>query len=114
MLDVQLKDYQKLFDDITDEAEYKRLYLRAESLLRGMTTRRIDEVVDPSDFRYEQVKSAIIHVIHELHEKRGSSGVSIVSNDGYTEHYTGMEAWKESLEANIQMMLSGTGLMRYM
>lgn len=114
MLDVRLKDYQEVFDDITDEVEYKRLYLRAESLLRGLTTRRIDEVVDPSDFRYEQVKMAIIHAIHELREKRGSSGVSIISNDGYSEHYVGDEAWNRSLEDNIRSMLSGTGLMGYM
>lgn len=114
MLDVQLKDYREMFDDITDEADYKRLYLRAESLLRGLTTRRIDNVVDPSDFRYEQVKMAIIHVIHELREKRGSSGVSIISNDGYSEHYVGDDAWNRLLEDNIRSMLSGTGLMGYM
>lgn len=114
MLDVQLKDYQELFEDINDDVEYKRLYLRAKSLLRGLTTRRIDNVVDPSDFRYEQVKMAIIHVIHELREKRGSSGVSIISNDGYSEHYIDDEAWNSSLEANVRSMLSGTGLMGYM
>ena len=114
MLDVRLKDYQEVFDDITDDVEYKRLYLRAESLLRGLTTRRIDEVVDPSDFRYEQVKATIIHVIHELHAKPSSSGIKIVSNDGYSEHYDSEQSWNESVENTVRSMLSGTGLMGFM
>lgn len=114
MISVQLKDYQEVFDDITDEAEYKRLYLRAESLLRGLTTRRIDIVVDPSDFRYRQVKMAIIHVIHELHAKPSISGIKIVSNDGYSEHYDSEQSWNESIEGTVRSMLSGTGLMGFM
>lgn len=114
MLDVQLKDYQELFDDITDEEEYKRLYLRAESLLRGLTTRRIDNVVDPSDFRYSQVEATIIRVIHDLHTKPSSSGIKIVSNDGYSEHYDSEQSWNESVENTVRSMLSGTGLMGFM
>lgn len=114
MLDVWLKDYQEVFDDITDEVEYKRLYLRAESLLRGLTTRRIDNVVDPSDFRYSQVKATIIHVIHDLHVKPSSSGIKIVSNDGYSEHYDSEQSWNESIEGTVRSMLSGTGLMGFM
>lgn len=114
MISMQLKDYQKYFDDITDKADFDRLYLRAEGLLRGLTTRRIDNVVDPSDFRYEQVEMTIAHVIHHLRSKPGNSGVSIISNDGYSEHYVSEQAWNESLESTVRSMLSGTGLMGFM
>lgn len=114
MISMQLKDYQKYFDDITDKADFDRLYLRAEGLLRGLTTRRIDTVVDPSDFRYEQVEMTIAYVIHHLHAKPSSSGIKIVSNDGYSEHYDSEQSWNESVENTVRSMLSGTGLMGFM
>lgn len=114
MISVQLNDYQEYYNDITDEAEFNRMRLQAESLLRGMTTRRIDNVVDPSDFRYSQVKATIIRIIHELHAKPSSSGIKIVSNDGYSEHYDSEQSWNESIEGTVRSMLSGTGLMGFM
>lgn len=114
MIIVQLNDYQEHYDDITDKAEFNRMRPQAESLLRGMTTRRIDNVVDPSDFRYSQVKATIIHVIHELHAKPSSSGVRTVSNDGYSEHYDSAQSWNENIESTVRSMLSGTGLMGFM
>lgn len=114
MISVQLNDYREHYDDITDEAEFNRMRLQAESLLRGMTTRRIDNVVDPSDFRYSQVKATIIHVIHDLHTKPNSSGIKIVSNDGYSERYDSEQSWTESVENAVRSMLSGTGLMGFM
>ena len=110
MIDVTLKEYQVIYIDIQDEAEYQRLFERAKGLLRGWTARRIDEVTSEADYRYEQVKAAIIHVIHSIASQSDDNVVS-VSNDGYSETYTSAKDREAALKSTIFDILSGTGLM---
>lgn len=111
MIDVTLKEYQVIYIDIQDEAEYQRLFERAKGLLRGWTARRIDDVTSGADYRYEQVKSAIIHVIHFLVSQNANDGVVSVSNDGYSETYASAKDREAELKSAIFDILSGTGLM---
>ncbi len=111
MIDVTLKEYQVIYIDIQDEAEYQRLFERAKGLLRGWTARRIDEVTSEADYRYEQVKAAIIHVIHSIASQSYNDGVVSVSNDGYSETYASAKDRESELKSTIFDILSGTGLM---
>jgi hypothetical protein len=111
MIDVTLKEYQVIYTDIQDEAEYQRLFERAKGLLRGWTARRIDDVTSEADYRYEQVKAAIIHVIHSLANQSDNNGIVSVSNDGYSETYASTKDRETALKSAIFDILSGTGLM---
>ena len=111
MIDVTLKEYQVIYIDIQDEAEYQRLFERAKGLLRGWTARRIDYVTSEADYRYEQVKAAIIHVIHSLASQSENDGIVSVSNDGYSETYASAKDRETALKSTIFDILSGTGLM---
>lgn len=113
MMKVTFDDYKKLYEDVPDEETFSRLYARAEVLLRGWTARRIDLVIDPPDYRYAQVKAAITHTIHQLAAAPAACGVTIVSNDGYSEHYASETDRMEALRNQVVVILSGTGLMGF-
>lgn len=110
MITLTIDDYRYFYND--ENIEFDWLYNRAKVLLNGITSGRIEEVTDenPEDFRYERVKGVIALVIHELHSKASVSGVSIVSNDGYSEHYVSEVEWQSGLERAVRQALSGTGL----
>lgn len=111
MIDVSFEDFRKGYAGVDSMEEYGRLLEQAAAVLRGLTARRIDEVTDPDDFRFEQVHAAIIYAVHGLAEMRKSAGgVRAVTNDGYTENYeTGSELMDE-MKAALKDILSGTGL----
>nr|DAX52117.1 MAG TPA: putative head-tail connector protein [Caudoviricetes sp.] len=111
MIDVTFKEYQVIYADIQDEAEYQRIFERAKGLLRGWTARRIDDVTSGADYRYEQVRTAIVHVIHSLVNQNANDGVVSVSNDGYSETYASAKDRESELKSTIFDILSGTGLM---
>lgn len=111
MIDVTFKEYQVIYADIQDEAEYQRIFERAKGLLRGWTARRIDDVTSGADYRYEQVRTAIVHVIHSLVNQNANDGVVSVSNDGYSETYASVKDRETALKSTIFDILSGTGLM---
>ena len=110
MLSMMTEEYQNYYID--ENVEVDRLYNRAKVILLGITGGRIEEVNEdhPEDFRYDRVKGVIALVIHELHSRASVSGVSIVSNDGYSEHYVGEAEWQSGLERAVRQALSGTGL----
>lgn len=111
MINVTFTEYQKFYTDIATEEKYIRLYNKSEYLLRGWTARRIDDVQSETDFRYEQVKTAIIHTTHSLVSPSYALGVVSVSNDGYSETYASAKEQEEILRDRIFDILSGTGLM---
>ena len=101
MLAMMTEEYQAYYND--EDVDVDRLYNRAKVILLGITSGRIEEVNEdhPEDFRYDRVKGVIALVIHE---------VSIVSNDGYSEHYVSETEWQSGLERAVRQALSGTGL----
>ena len=110
MLAMMTEEYQTYYND--EDADVDRLYNRAKVILNGITGGRIEEVNEdhPEDFRYDRVKGVIALVIHELHSRASVPGVSIVSNDGYSEHYVSDAEWQSGLERAVRQALSGTGL----
>lgn len=111
MMNVTFEEYQELYTDVATKEDYARLYNRAEYLLRGWTARRIDDVKSESDYRYKQVKSAIIHVIHSIAVSGYANSVVSVSNDGYSETYASAKDQDDALKNAVFDILSGTGLM---
>ncbi len=110
MLSMMTEEYQTYYND--EDVDVNRLYNRAKVILNGITSDRIEEVSEdhPEDYRYDRVKGVIALVIHELHSRASVSGVSIVSNDGYSEHYVSETEWQSGLERAVRQALSGTGL----
>lgn len=110
MLSMMTEEYQTYYND--EDVDVNRLYNRAKVILNGITSGRIEEVSEdhPEDFRYDRVKGVIALVIHELHSRASVPGVSIVSNDGYSEHYVSETEWQSGLERAVRQALSGTGL----
>lgn len=110
MLSMMTEEYQTYYND--EDVDVNRFYNRAKVILNGITSGRIEEVSEdhPEDYRYDRVKGVIALVIHELHSRASVSGVSIVSNDGYSEHYVSETEWQSGLERAVRQALSGTGL----
>lgn len=110
MLSMMTEEYQTYYND--EDVDVNRLYNRAKVILNGITSGRIEEVSEdhPEDYRYDRVKGVIALVIHELHSRASVPGVSIVSNDGYSEHYVSETEWQSGLEGAVRQALSGTGL----
>lgn len=110
MLAMMTEEYQAYYND--EDVDIVSLYNRAKVILLGITSGRIEEVSEdhPEDYRYDRVKGVIALVIHELHSRASVSGVSIVSNDGYSEHYVSETEWQSGLERAVRQALSGTGL----
>ena len=97
MLSMMTEEYQTYYND--EDVDVNRLYNRAKVILNGITSGRIEEVSEdhPEDYRYDRVKGVIALVIHELHSRASVPGVSIVSNDGYSEHYVSEADWQSGL-----------------
>lgn len=110
MLSMMTEEYQAYYND--EGVDIVSLYKRAKVILLGITSGRIEEVSEdhPEDYRYDRVKGVIALVIHELHSRASVPGVSIVSNDGYSEHYVSEAEWQSGLERAVRQALSGTGL----
>ena len=113
-------EYSALHDIVTTETTFSGKELIAEQdIARVIGPLRWAELVDQGiegEFYEDQLKECIAKVIDynvEIHPKIGA-GVSIVSNDGYSEHYNeGLQtASQAAAEKNkmIRAWLSGTGL----
>lgn len=116
--------YSSLYNEVSEEAEFSRLCSRAEMKLDSFTHMRTMlfmkefKKIYATDFQklvYSQVQNAVCELINAIHVQETSgmgTGISGVSNDGYSESYKiTTEAEKESqLLSIVRNELSGTGL----
>lgn len=112
---VDWESYNSLFSNVSKGEEFDRLEKRAESEVRLVVGAYRWSIIDETAFYYEQLKECICKTINKLVNDDGSgigTGVSSVSNDGYSESYvvqTETQARAE-LQRSIRAWLSGTGL----
>ena len=105
--------YSAHFGVLTDEEEFNRLADNASRKLDVLTGRR---AATATGYKAQALKDAVCNMVDYLHavEQSGQgSGVSSVSNDGYSETYADStpEAVEKSLRGIAFQWLSGTGLM---
>ena len=104
--------YSKYYDSVTAE-EFEKLAHIASTKLDVLTARRASKA---AGYKAEAVKDAccaLVNVIKQQQEAATHKGISSVSNDGYSEHYSHLspEQEEEQLRAEAFKWLSGTGLM---
>lgn len=116
--------YNSLFDKITDEDSFNRIYKKAElyfdthTHFRAKTfMKEFDETI-ASDFeimKANAIKMTICELINNMFVQEMSEmgiGISSVSNDGYSESYKITTAAEKEIQLMmvIRSGLSGTGL----
>lgn len=116
---IDWEDYHSRFanSDLTEEQFAALTYQacrRVERLCRPYVIKAVLENED--DYRNDRLKDAVCSVINEMreHEKVGAgSGVTSVSNDGYSESYvlTKRSDVEQELDRAAKSQLYGTGLM---
>ena len=116
--------YSSLSGLVTDEQVFNRLNRRAENMVNVITHRRakqFEEGYDEStatDFQkqvHEQIKNTVCDLIDSMDAQESAgmgTGISSVSNDGYSESYKITTAdEKDAQLRHIALQgLSGTGL----
>jgi len=124
MFYITWEQYSSLSGRITDENTFNKLRLSAElkmNTITHMRAKRFETEYDESvatDFQkqvHEQIKSCVCDLIDAIDTQRASAmgtGISSVSNDGYSESYkiTTASEREEQLTQIVQVGLSGTGL----
>ena len=105
-------EYYKTLHDAVSQEDFDKAEALAEKEVLLVVGR---SSLDSTAFYYEQLKDCICNVIDKLEKDRGSDagkGVSSVSNDGYSEHYTIQteSQARAELQSLIREWLSGTGL----
>ena len=118
------EQYGSLYNSITDEKEFNRLSKRAEIKLNAIThmrAKRFEEAYDEdtaTDFQQQvhvQIQDTFCQLLHTMAVQDASgmgTGITSVSNDGYSESYkvTTAQEKEEQLTSVIHSGLSGTGL----
>lgn len=118
------EQYSSLYPDIGNESEFDRLSKRAEVKLNTITHMRVKKFEDTydestaTDFQrqaHQQIMDTCCSLIGAMYQQSISgmgSGITGVSNDGYSETYRIQTA--DELEAQLTSVirsgLSGTGL----
>lgn len=116
--------YSSLFTEVTDKAEFERLNTKAGikiDILTHMRAKRFkdeyqeDTATDFHKLVHSQIQQTVCELINALYAQETSgmgTGISSVSNDGYSESYKiTTAAEKEAQLLNIvRSGLSGTGL----
>lgn len=119
--------YSSLYSEVP-EAEFDRLSIKASAKLDVYTHMRTKDFEiafnekKSTDFKartHNQIQNTVCELINAIHDQEISgmgSGVSSVSNDGYSETYkiTTAAEKEEQLQAIARAGLSGTGLMGYL
>lgn len=116
---INWEDYHSRFvsSDLTEEQfaalEYQACS-RVKRLCRPYVLKRVLDNDD--DYRNDRLKDAVCSVIYEMHEQEkvgAGSGVTSVSNDGYSESYalTKNSDVQQELDRTAKAHLYGTGLM---
>lgn len=118
-LTVDWEDYHSRFanSDMTED-KFKNLTYQACSRVQRLCRPYVLKAVleNPDDYRNDRLKDAVCCVINAMHEhdKVGAgSGVTTVSNDGYSESYALSKQSDAEQELNraAKEQLYGTGLM---
>ena len=118
------EQYGSLYNSITDEKEFNRLYKLAEIKLNAITHMRAKRFEDAysedtaTDFQQQvhmQIQDTFCQLLNAIAAQDASSmgtGIASVSNDGYSESYkiTTATEKEEQLTSLIRSGLSGTGL----
>lgn len=116
---VNWEDYHSRFaDSDLNEEQFMTLTYQACSRVKRLCRPYVLKAVleNPDDYRNDRLKDAVCSVINEMHEhdKVGAgSGVTSVSNDGYSESYALSKRSDVEQELNraAKDQLYGTGLM---
>ena len=108
-------EYYKTLHDAVSQEDFDKAEALAEKEVLLVVGRMRWSSLESTAFYYEQLKDCICNVIDKLEKDRGSDagkGVSSVSNDGYSEHYTIQteSQARAELQSLIREWLSGTGL----
>ena len=106
--------YNSLYNKITED-DFDKAETLAEKEVKLVIGSIRWNLLDSTEFYYEQLQDCICNVIDKMADMQKSAsgkGVSSVSNDGYSESYvvqTESQA-KAELQSCIRAWLSGTGL----
>lgn len=118
------EQYGSLYNGISDETEFNRLSKLAEIKLNAITHMRAKQFEDDyneetaTDFQKQvhlQIQDTFCQLINTMSVQEASgmgTGITSVSNDGYSESYKVITAQEkeEQLTSVIRSGLSGTGL----
>lgn len=108
-------EYYNALHDTVSQKDFDKAEALAEKEVLLVVGRIRWSSLDSTAFYYEQLKDCICNVIDKMEKDRRSDagkGVSSVSNDGYSEHYTIQteSQARAELQNLIREWLSGTGL----
>ena len=118
------EQYRSLYTNIADETEFNRLSRLAEIKLNAITHMRAKQFEDTysedtvTDFQKQvhmQIQDTFCQLLATISAQETSgmgTGITSVSNDGYSESYkvTTAQEKEEQLTSVIRSGLSGTGL----
>lgn len=118
------EQYGSLYNGIADETEFNRLSKLAEIKMNAITHMRAKQFEDAyneetaTDFQKQihlQIQDTFCQLINTMSVQEASgmgTGITSVSNDGYSESYKVITAQEkeEQLTSVIRSGLSGTGL----
>lgn len=106
--------YNSLYNEV-DKATFDRLEPLAEKRIRTIVGALRWNSIDSEAFYYDQLMDCICRMVGKLasYEKGGvGTGLTSVSNDGYTENYAvqTLPQVEQEIRSCIVQWLSGTGL----
>ena len=106
-------DYYAQYYNEVDADEFEKLAHMASRKLDTLTGRR---AASATGYKAEALKDACCALVNMIKQQQTAAelrGISSVSNDGYSEHYTHLtpEQEEEQLRAEAFKWLYGTGLM---
>ena len=107
--------YSSLYSKVSEE-NFSAAELLAEKEVRNVIGVIRWSTITEDTFGYDVLQDCICKVINQLADNEvvaGRIGIKSVSNDGYTENYSGSttaEGMNRNMKSLIRQMLSGTGL----
>lgn len=107
--------YSSLYSKVSED-DFSTAEILAENEVRDVIGTIRWETINEETFGYNVLKDCICRVINQMADNKvvaGRIGISSVSNDGYTENYSGSTTtigMNRDLKNSIRQMLSGTGL----
>lgn len=116
--------YSSLFTDVTDSAEFTRLETRAEREIDSDTHSRVkafmsaystDTATDFESSVYDAIRITMCDIVNKLKaydSDVSKSGITSVSNDGYSKSYKAQTQAEKAVEVYgiVSSGLSGTGM----
>lgn len=108
-------EYYNSLHNTVSQDDFAKLEPLAEKQIRAVIGTPRWNSIDPNAFYYDQLKDCVCAMINKLalcNKSGAGTGVSVVSNDGYSEHYVVQthEQLASELRSCVVQWLSGTGL----